>query len=151
MKRSENNPSTAPKRRPIPPIIRPPPRRQRFDAQDASRIQKLYRRDRKKATQHIFQNMKPFCEIPRDNIQSHLTQLFSNSEHAPPAAPDCIPQLPTARDDVGAEVARRLARMNTAPGPDGVRYHQLRKIDPACCVLASIYARCMELQQVPPA
>lgn len=44
----------------------------------------------------------------------------------------------------------RLARMaNTAPGPDGVRYVYLRKIDPGCHMLSAISFTCLKLKLVP--
>ena len=61
---------------------RPPPRRQRYDAGDASSIQKLYRRDRKKAANQIFDNMRPFCDISKNDVQTHFTQIFSNRHTA---------------------------------------------------------------------
>ena len=38
---------------------------------------------------------------------------------------------------------------NTAPGPDKVRYNDLKRIDPGCLTLAVIYTRCIKMRKVP--
>ena len=49
-----------------------------------------------------------------------------------------------------AELSKRLLRMsNTAPGPDKVRYNDLKRIDPGCLTLAVIYTRCIKMRKVP--
>ena len=49
-----------------------------------------------------------------------------------------------------AELSKRLLRMsNTAPGPDKVRYNDLKRIDPGCLTLSVIYTRCLKMRKVP--
>ena len=141
-------------------VRRPPPRRRRYNATDASNIQKLYRRNRKKAMYHILNDMKPYCNAPKNDVHNHFTRLFSNNDYQVTAPPECIPNLPIAQDEDSsrlltapinrAEVVNRLARMtNTAPGPDGLRYFELSKIDPGCHVLSELYSKCLTLKQIP--
>lgn len=141
---------------------RPPPRQQRYDPMDASALQKLYRKDRKKAISQIFQDMKPYCTIPRPDVQQHFQKLYSNPEHAWTPPPNCVPSLPIPEDEDSSrrliahvepcEVFKRLNRMsNTAPGPDGIRYDGLKKVDPGCYILSALFSKCVALETSPAA
>ncbi|KAG8239341.1 hypothetical protein J437_LFUL019121 [Ladona fulva] len=51
----------------------------------------------------------------------------------------------------GEKVTRRLARAkNTAPGPDGLRYRDLRRMDVGSRVMPIIFSRCLKEGRIPP-
>ena len=140
---------------------RPAPARPRFDAGEASNIQKLYRTDRKKAMNHICSGApSPHCHVDKERIRQHLSDIFAQNNHEwsdpPEEVPDLsMPSSPAERQTLISNitpkiVASRLARMNvTAPGPDGARYSGLRRADPGCHVMAKLYNRCMRMGRVP--
>lgn len=139
---------------------RPAPARPRYDANEASSVQKMYRMDRKKAINHIIGDPSPHCHLPKNTIYEHVRDMFDGIEHAwsdPPAAVPGI-DLPSSTNEVRgllsqitpSQVKARLARMtNTAPGPDGARYSGLKRVDPGGHVLAAIYSRCLQMKRVP--
>jgi hypothetical protein len=141
---------------------RAPPRRQHYNPQDASEIQKLYRLDRNKAMTHILAEPSPHCAADPAEIETHLSTIFSGTDHPWIDPPPCVPEFTqtTTPDELTfitapitpREVSCRLQRMkNTAPGPDGARYAGLRRADPGCHVLALIFSRCMINAKVPAA
>ena len=143
-------------------LRRAPYRRQQYDPQDASTIQKLYRLDRKKAMTHILAEPSPHCTADPAAIETHLSTIFTGTDHPWSDPPPCVPEFnqPTTPDELAfltapitpSEVASRLQRMkNTAPGPDGARYAGLRRTDPGCHTLALIYSRCLATAKVPSA
>ncbi|XP_046640334.1 uncharacterized protein LOC124324536 [Daphnia pulicaria] len=143
-------------------LNRAPRRRPRYDPQDASAIQKLYRMDRNKAMTHILAEPSPYCAAEPAAIETHLTTIFAGEEHPWSDPPACVPAFdqPTTPDELAfltapitpLEVSFRLQRMkNTAPGPDGARYSGLRRVDPGCHTLALIYSRCLRIAKVPAA
>jgi hypothetical protein len=145
-----------------PALCRAPPRRQQYDPQDASSIQKLYRLDRKKAMNHILAEPSPHCAADPEAIKTHLSTIFAGTDHPWAEPPQCVPEFnhPTTPDELAyltapitpCEVSSRLQRMkNTAPGPDGARYAGLRRADPGCHTLALIYSRCLATAKVPAA
>ncbi|EFX69716.1 hypothetical protein DAPPUDRAFT_113333 [Daphnia pulex] len=141
---------------------RAPPRRQQYNPQDASEIQKLYRIDRNKAMTHILAEPSPYCAADPAAIEAHLSTIFSGTDHPWSDPPPCVPEFTqtTTPEELTfltapitpREVANRLQRMkNTAPGPDGARYAGLRRADPGCHTLALIYSRCLaQAQEVAP-
>ena len=73
-----------------------------------------------------------------------MPDLF-NSEDPSPASNDSL-----CAAFSGAEVVRRLRGMtNSAPGPDGVSYADLRRADPGCHVLAALFNACLRVGVVP--
>ncbi len=139
---------------------RPAPARPRFDAGEASTIQKLYRTDRKKALYHIFSGPSPHCHIDSARIHRHLSDMFAGDQHVWSDPPPDVPNLSTPSSDAErrllispftpAGVAARLSRMkNTAPGPDGARYSGLRRADPGCHVLAKLFTWCLRSGRAP--
>ena len=154
--------TTQPRAAPRQGLNRAPQRRPRYDPEDASTIQKLYRLDRSKAMTHILADPSPYCASDTKTIETHLTTMFAGTDHPWSAPPSCVPAFdqPTTPDEhafltapiTPLEVSTRLQRMkNTAPGPDGARYSGLRRVDPGCHTLALIYSRCLSSAKVPAA
>ena len=49
-----------------------------------------------------------------------------------------------------SNITKRLHRKsNTAPGPDQVRYSDLKRIDPGCLVLSAMYTKSLRMRRVP--
>lgn len=139
---------------------RPPPTRPRYNAEDASTIQKLYRTNRKKALYHVFGGPSPHCQSSKEEIHTHITDIFRGIRHEWSTPPTEVPELnyaPTAEDEefflspiTPSIVKMRLSRMaDTAPGPDSARYSGLRRVDPGCHVLAKIFNYCLRMNRIP--
>lgn len=65
-------------------------------------------------------------------------------------------QIPKANSKINSnrfspyEIISKLRKCgNTAPGPEGITYAHLRKIDPNATVLTPIYNLCLRFQAVP--
>ncbi|CAM4585880.1 unnamed protein product [Lepidochelys kempii] len=166
---------TAPRRRPTqenaPPAHRPPApnpnttargtRRRgancRYDPAAASRIQKLYRANRPKAMREILDGPSPYCTIPPERLYSYFKDVFDHTAQDGALRPECLRPLPRV-DEAGAleadftpkEVLARLSKTkNTAPGKDGIRYSLLKKRDPGCLVLATLFNQCKRFCRTP--
>jgi len=131
-----------------------------FDPADASKIQKLYRLDRKKAMTGILSGDNPYCDVTADDLHQHLANNFAGGDHQWSHPPPSVPDLaaPATEEEIdyltrpftADEVANRLSRMaNTAPGPDGARYSGLRRIDPGCHTMAQLFTNCHVLGKIP--
>lgn len=123
----------------------------------ATRIQRLYRVNRRRAVQEVLLGPSEHCEVPRDRVQNHFENMYApagalgdrlvvdQAEAPDRASNDALIRLLTER-----EVDLRLKHMNnSAPGPDGLTYIDLRKADPGCRVLTALYNCCRRLESVP--
>ena len=104
----------------------------------------------KERVDQIIKTESPYCEASTGRIINHLSSMFAGSDHLWEEPPSEVPDfsLPSSefekelmlRPINPEEAANRLARMsNTAPGPDGVRYSCLKKVDPGAHVLARLF------------
>ncbi|XP_067131910.1 uncharacterized protein [Centruroides vittatus] len=120
-------------------------RRNSSYAVEASRIQRLYRSNRRKAFDEIVRGTERFCDIGKAELTEHFYNTYSsalpssNSLILPPALqPSTDSQLCDAFTP--SEVAARLNKCrNTAPGPDGIRYYIWRPMDPQGHILAALF------------
>ncbi|XP_023215162.1 uncharacterized protein LOC111617982 [Centruroides sculpturatus] len=125
---------------------------------DARNIQRLYRRNKKKAIGLITNGQPNYCRISRQVLQSHFTRLYDYNPHHHPSAPPvdapepCLESNnPLAAPFTPAEVASRLRRChNTAPGPDGLRYHHWMRVDPNGTILSSVFNAALRTSSTPP-
>jgi hypothetical protein len=85
---------------------RAPHRRPRYDPQDASTIQKLYKLDRNKAMTHILAEPSPYCTAEPLDIETHLFECLLAMT---------IPGL--SRHLVFRILTTLLLRMNTPSSP----------------------------------
>ncbi|CAM4697877.1 unnamed protein product, partial [Caretta caretta] len=129
----------------------------RYDPAAASRIQKLYRANRSKAVREILDGPSPYCTIPSEHLYSYFKDVFDHTAQNDAQRPECLCPLPLV-DEPGAmetdftprEVMARLSKTkNTAPGKDGIRYSLLKKRDPSCLVLATLFNHCKRFCQTP--
>ncbi|XP_023211510.1 uncharacterized protein LOC111614368 [Centruroides sculpturatus] len=127
-------------------------------ASDAKRIQKLFRANRKKAMSYITSGQPKYCNIEGHILHDHFKEIYAgNSQHrptAPTVAPlHCDPDTnnPLAGPFTPAEVSARLQRChNTAPGPDGLRYHHWSRVDPRGTILSSVFNAALRTSYIPP-
>ena len=125
---------------------------------EATRIQALYRRNRRKAVREVLQGPADSCQVQRQQVHRYFERLYCGELRPDNAAGDVEPAEPASQEDVERltvpfeerEVDRRLRRMtNSAPGPDGVTYRDLRGADPGARLLAALFNICARLQTVP--
>ncbi|CAD6235845.1 GSCOCG00008010001-RA-CDS [Cotesia congregata] len=125
----------------------------------ATRIQKLYRENRRKAMQEILNEPSPFCQVPKDEVDRYFRTMYSDDSPLDADLPERQVWPPDETGEMAAalvaprtetEVSRRLARMqDTAPGPDGLKYGDLKRTDRGCVLLTAVYNACMRLGAVP--
>lgn len=126
---------------------------------EAARIQALFRRNRRRAVREVIQGPTDFCQVPKRAVREHFERIYRGDDrlNVPPAAE---PANNVAREDAELlmapfterEVCRRLGRMtNTAPGPDGMSYNDLRAADPGARLLTALFNACYRLELVPQA
>ncbi|XP_076298053.1 uncharacterized protein LOC143217550 [Lasioglossum baleicum] len=125
---------------------------------EATRIQRLFRQNRRRAVQEVLMGAPAQCQVPKDQVHQHFLDMYSPASTPPASGPLGFPsEAPTAASDAAlvrpfgvSEVDRRLRRMsNSAPGPDGLTYRDLRKADPGCAVLTAFFNLCQRLESVP--
>ena len=132
-----------------------------YDAQEASRLQKLYRHSRKRAFRMVLGKA-----VDRYSGGRESAEVFSPGFSPPIVDPVVISRefskyvSPTneARAEGAAlsapigqkEISDRLGRMsNSAPGPDRVEYQHLKRMDGACRVTLEIFNRCLCTLRIP--
>ncbi|XP_039309676.1 uncharacterized protein LOC120358702 [Solenopsis invicta] len=126
---------------------------------EAKRLQALYRTNRRKAVREILQGPADLCQVPRQQVQEYFERLYRGGEDL---AGGGVQAEPTDPSDVAGEfeyladpftervVDRRLRRMNnSAPGPDGIAYKDLRARDPGARLLTAVFNACLRLEVVP--
>ncbi|XP_043469124.1 uncharacterized protein LOC122502873 [Leptopilina heterotoma] len=124
----------------------------------ATRLQKMYRKNKKRAVQEILKGNRSECKIGISDIQKHFTNIFK----APTLNVDSLPRdfdfglTDVASNDklsvvlLPTEVIKKLKFIkNTAPGPDGITYPTLLKADPSGTILSNIYSACIALCAIP--
>lgn len=126
---------------------------------EAARIQSLYRRNRRKAVREVIQGPADFCQVQSRTVREYFERLYCGEGHLDGGVRAAEPVDNSRPEDVAllmaplreGEVDRRLRRMtNTAPGPDGVSYRDLRAADPGARLLTAVFNACYRLEAVPP-
>ncbi|XP_035229972.1 uncharacterized protein LOC118201921 [Stegodyphus dumicola] len=132
----------------------PTPQRAPVNIDDATALQKLYRRNRRRAARLIMSGNSRNCEIPLSRLEEHFShtrtdRTFNNSilnSRSPPQISSPINMEPFTE----AEVITRLRRFeNTAPGPDRLTYNHWRSLDPEGCVLTVLFNICLRFRRIP--
>ncbi|CAM5171782.1 unnamed protein product [Eretmochelys imbricata] len=129
----------------------------RYDPAAASRIQKLYRANRSKTVREILDRPSPYCTIPSEHLYSYFKDVFDHTAQNDAQRPESLHPLPLVdkpgvleTDFTPREVMARLSKIkNTAPGKDGIRYSLLKKRDPSCLVLATLFNHCKRFYRTP--
>jgi len=125
---------------------------------EAKRIQALYRANRRRAVREVLQGPADQCQVPRRQVQEYFERLYRGGEDLAGAGVEAERADPPSPQEVSAvlgplaerEVDRRLRRMNnSAPGPDGVSYRDLRGADRGSRLLTALFNICLRLEAVP--
>ncbi|KAG8184378.1 hypothetical protein JTE90_006781 [Oedothorax gibbosus] len=137
----------------LPPIRddsgKPPPTS--IDAGDHRTIQRLYKRNRRRAIRLITEGEGSRCHLESHAILQHFEEVFKPSTYDPAMFPQTtgrstVPMDPFTPDEVKA----RLYRFeNSAPGPDRLSYAHLKEVDPSCLILAKIINICLRARRIP--
>jgi hypothetical protein len=121
----------------------------RPNPEDPKWIQKMYKRNRRKAIRTVLGEEGKRCEIDKETVETHFTRtaarkpcvvrIYENIQ-----TPEDRNSVPTSRI-TPEEVAKRLSKCeNTAPGEDRITYKHWKAVDPACSVLATAYNICLK-------
>ncbi|PAV62583.1 hypothetical protein WR25_19835 [Diploscapter pachys] len=125
--------------------------------EERTRIQRLWRTNRKRAFREVTGDSSPGCTIDKADVESHFKQIHavgSSLNPTPTPIPDPLP-LPTNRNPLqppftSDEVWERLRRSSdTAPGPDALRYSHWRRFDPHSHILAAAFNAVHRLSHAP--
>jgi len=123
---------------------------------EAKRIQALYRANRRRAVREVLRGPADQCQVPKRLVQEYFERLYGGGEIL--AGSGVEAERPSgSREEIAVlgpfaerEVDRRLRRMNnSAPGPDGVSYRDLRGADRGARLLTALYNICLRLEAVP--
>jgi hypothetical protein len=127
--------------------------RPKSNPEDPKWIQKLYKRNRRKAIRTVLGEEGRRCDIDKDVVETHFTRT---SAHKPCDVAYENIQTPEDRNSVPTsritpeEVAKRLSKCeNTAPGEDRITCKHWKAVDPACTVLATAYNICLKYEDIP--
>lgn len=125
----------------------------------ATRIQKLYRENQRKAMQEILKEPSLFCQVPKGEVEGYFWIMYSDDSSLGTDFPNRREWPPDVTGELAAalvtplmevDVSRRIARMQyTAPGPDGLKYSDLKRADLGCVLLPAVYNACMCLGTIP--
>ena len=125
---------------------------------EAKRIQALYRANRRRAVREVLQGPADQCQVPKRRVQEYFERLYGGGEILAGSGVEAERPDPSSSHEATAvlgplaerEVDRRLRRMNnSAPGPDGVSYRDLRGADRGARLLTALYNICLRLGAVP--
>lgn len=126
---------------------------------DATRLQALYRTNRRKAVREVLQGPAEFCQVPKERVHAYFERLYRGGEDLDGSGAEGERADPSVDGGESAylmdpfterEVDRRLRRMtNSAPGPDGITYRDLRGADPGARLLTALFNACYRLEAVP--
>ncbi|XP_026477743.1 uncharacterized protein LOC113383708 [Ctenocephalides felis] len=129
-----------------------------FDPTVAARLQKLYRRNRKRAYRQVTEeNSNGRCVINTEQLFQHFLATYGETGHVTTDIPEVVPTLEAATCDnplisrfTPDEIWKRLNRCkDTAPGPDGIRYNVWKKIDPGSYIAAAVFNTARRLDYTP--
>ena len=129
-------------------------RTQQSVTEERTRIQRLWRTNRKKAFREVTGDTSPACTINEADVESHFKQIHAASSLNSTPIPHPLP-LPTNRNPLqppftSDEVWERLRRSSdTAPGPDALRYSHWERFDPHSHILTAVFNAVHRLSHAP--
>lgn len=120
--------------------------------ENPQQIQRLYRKNRRRAVRLIVEGPSALCSIPVPQLESHFTSVWSAKEvdttifhHKTQAASEVYMAVFSSE-----EVAGRLRKCeNTTPGEDRLTYEHWRSVDPEGIFLAAVFNICLHHRRVP--
>ncbi|CAM5162735.1 unnamed protein product [Natator depressus] len=105
----------------------------------------------------ILDGPSPYCTIPSECLYSYFKDVFDRTAQNDEQRPECLRPLPRV-DEAGVletdftpkKVMARLSKTkNTAPGKDGIPYSLLKKRDPGCLILNTLFNQCKRFYRTP--
>ncbi|CAL8068543.1 unnamed protein product [Orchesella dallaii] len=127
--------------------------REIVQVEDCKYMQKLYRRNRRRAIRLITEGESTPCPVPPPEIEE-----FFRARRAPKTMDPDFYSIGDQTHPVNVrrftkmEVALRLRKFeNTAPGEDQLTYNHWRSLDPSCTVLTRICNICLKYRKIPAA
>lgn len=125
------------------------------DITDCSYIQKLYRRNRRRAIRLILHGGTPKCQIEAETVDDYFRKEWSTRQsdlRVYQTEPHQERRPMELGNFTNQEVVRRLRRSeNTAPGGDRLTYRHWKTLDPDGILLTLIYNTCLKYKKIPPA
>ncbi|KAG8175810.1 hypothetical protein JTE90_013361 [Oedothorax gibbosus] len=125
------------------------------DTSNCRVIQRLYRRNRRRAIRLIVEGEASRCHIPAADITRHFSSVFAERSLNEAVLSDSFPTNHPSIDMSPfspAEIRGRLHRFeNSAPGPDRLSYEHLKLADPDCKIIAKIFNFCLYKKRIPTA
>ncbi|KAG8171475.1 hypothetical protein JTE90_003315 [Oedothorax gibbosus] len=121
------------------------------DAGDHRTIQRLYKRNRRRAIRLITEGEGTRCHLEGNTITNHFQKVFSPSEFdqsifCQATGRSTVPMDPFSPDEVKA---RLFKFENSAPGPDRISYSHLKEADPSCTAIAKVLNVCLRAKRIP--
>lgn len=125
--------------------------------QKARRLQFLYKVNRSKAMREVRGEDSPLCAVPKEEVQDYFTEVFSCKHEVLENPPETTVLPPSQQHDdslfspiTRSVIMSRLRHCgNTAPGPDNIRYSELRSKDPGAHVIQAILNKCLTAKKIP--
>lgn len=121
------------------------------DQVDPSFIQRLYRKNRRRAVRKVLGHSQNSCKISHERLKEKFfptstppvdLSVYSSTKAA--ASP------PISSRFSNAEVLKKLNEAeNTSPGPDKLTFNHLKSFDPEAKVLTLIFNICFKAQKIP--
>lgn len=114
-------------------------------------MQRLYRRNRRRAAREALKIPSLQCNVPADSLKEKFFKENDNL-YDPSIFTTCSTEIepPNTSLFTPIEIQSKLGKCkNTAPGPDRLTYQHLKKIDPDCKTIASIFNICLKARRIP--
>lgn len=142
-------------------MVKLPPRRERNNmvrsrihpSGDAQFVQKLYRRNRRRAIRTILEGPTSGCELPKNRVEEYFREAWGPAYFNP----SFYDRNNTAAEEVNLapftclEVLKRLSKAeNSAPEPDRLTYNHWRATDNDASVMTLILNTCLKYRRGPP-
>ncbi|KAK8770417.1 hypothetical protein V5799_013119 [Amblyomma americanum] len=127
--------------------------RQPVNHENAQQIQRLYRRNRRRAVRLIVEGEPSLCPVPLQDIQDHFTATWGPKEVDATILLDKTSYIEPAEFplDEFTEVLRKLRKCeNSAPGDDRITYQHWKATDPEAKFLTAVFNTCIKFKRVPP-
>ncbi|GBN25199.1 Retrovirus-related Pol polyprotein from type-1 retrotransposable element R2 [Araneus ventricosus] len=121
-------------------------------ADDAPTIQRMYRRNKKRAVREISGQQGEKCTVDPARIHAHFSATWSPGTSDREYYPECDEHRVEVLDRplTIAEVSRKLRSAdNTSPGPDKITYNHWRKTENSVKTLTSIFNLCIFFKRIP--
>ncbi|GFT37154.1 transposon TX1 uncharacterized 149 kDa protein, partial [Nephila pilipes] len=122
-----------------------------FDGQNAQKVQRLYRWNRRRCIRNLINSNSSRCPASQENIHSYFQNCWSapNRNFSLPIASP--PDLPSIVDVLSPEAVSSCLHgcENSAPGPDLLTYQHWREADPKGIILSRIFNICLKLKDIP--